>query len=63
MQLPFIEKVKTVGGGQICRVKGRREFCFEHVESEMAITAQVGTPVVRCRRAGFRKETGVEKAI
>lgn len=62
-QLPIIEKVKTVGDGQVWRVKGRKESCFEHVEFEMAITAQVGTPMVRWRCAEFREETGLEKAI
>ena len=45
---PFIEKMKTVGGGQLWRAKGRKEeFCLEYVEFEMPMTAQVGTSVVR----------------
>lgn len=66
MEFPLIEKVKTVGGGRIWvwRVMGtKEEFCFGHVEFGIAVTAQVGTPMVGYRGVEFSEETGLEKAI
>lgn len=44
----------------------KEEFCFGHLfcfEFGVAVTAQVGTPVVGYRSAEFSVETGLEKAI
>lgn len=69
MQLPFIEGMKTVvvvGGGEDLGLEGegqKRRVCCGCVEFKMAVTTQVGIPMVGYVSAEFREGTELEKSI